>query len=169
MSQHPTPAAAWQAMVEQRAAELSQEENEASSHCGPYGTSVPAEFTAHVVTEFAGIGVAYAALMGLQHAPADPAPHAAELAAAHRNLALLQGDNARMAEALRQLREQFLRQEQVNLEYGQADSARHSKRYADVAHKALNAVQPYAPQPKGEFSSTLRETVREVFAAPPKP
>jgi hypothetical protein len=161
MSQHPTPAAAWQAMVEQRAAELSQEENEASSHCGPYGTSVPAEFTAHVVTEFTTIGVAYAALMGLQ--PAQ------ELAAAHRNLALLQGDNARMAEALRQLREQFLRQEQVNLEHGQPDSAQHSKRFADVAHKALNAVQPYVPQPKGEFKSTLRQSVHQVFAVPPKP
>jgi hypothetical protein len=143
MSQHPTPAAAWQALIDARAKELSEEENEASSHCGPYGDSVPGEFTAHVAEDFTAIGKAYAALMGLQ--PANPPPHVAEAAAAHRNLALLQGDNARMADALRQLREQFLRQEQANLEYGQADAAAHSKRYAAVAHTALNAVHPHTP------------------------
>ena len=59
-----------------------------------------------------------------------------------RNLYLLQGDNARMAEALRQCRDQFGFYAREHYAAGKSEKGDTNTRFADVANNALTAVKP---------------------------
>lgn len=69
-----------------------------------------------------------------------PAP--GEVEARARNLYLLQGDNARMAEALRQCREQFAFYACEHYAAGKSEKGDTNTRFADISNKALTAVKP---------------------------
>lgn len=51
----------WLDLIEQEAKEIADRENEASSHCGPYGTETADDYRASVTETFEKIGQAYVA------------------------------------------------------------------------------------------------------------
>jgi hypothetical protein len=71
----------------------------------------------------------------------------AEAKAAGRNLYLLQGDNARMADALRQCRDQFAFYAREHYAAGKSEKGDTNTRFADIANGALTAVKPAALSP----------------------
>lgn len=66
-----------------------------------------------------------------------------ELAAGSRNVALLQGDNWRMAEALRKCSEFLTQASKDYAAAGNVELSQLNARHAGIAQKALSAIQPY--------------------------
>jgi len=85
-----------------------------------------------------------ARLLAASPEPVPATNQAGEVEAAGRNLYLLQGDNARMADALRKCRDQFAFYAREHYAAGKSDKGDTNTRFADIATKALEAVKPAA-------------------------
>lgn len=52
----------WLKMIEDEATNRAESENEASGHCGPYGTDTADDYRSYVIEDFIAIGEAYIAM-----------------------------------------------------------------------------------------------------------
>jgi len=87
----------------------------------------------------------WSAMLAASPEPVPASIQAGEVEAAGRNLYLLQGDNSRMADALRKCRDQFAFYAREHYAAGKSDKGDTNTRFAGIATKALEAVKPYVP------------------------
>jgi len=94
---------------------------------------------------------------------------AGEGEAANRVIYLLQGDNSRMAGALRSCRDQFAFYAREHTAAGKSEKAATNTRFAKIADDALTAIKPATPAPAVDAVPAGEvERLREALAAEAK-